>query len=118
MTELVLPHLAPLKFAKYIISKDGDKAVVKNEFTTIPSLGMLIEAAAQSSAALAREDEKGKVGYLTTLKNVKLLAPATSLECEMRVEITHRTNNIVYLTFEAKETQKLIASGVLIIVVR
>jgi len=117
MTELILPHLAPIRFAKYVISRDGDEAVVKNEFATIPSLGMLIEAAAQSSAALANEDEKGKVGYLTSLKNIKLLTQPTSLECEISVELTNRVNNIGYLSFEVNQSEVLIASGVFIVVV-
>ena len=117
MRELILPHEAPVRFAKYVISKDGDKAIVRNEFVSTPSLGMLIEAAAQSSAALAKEDEKGQVGYLTSLKNIKLLNRPNSLECDIAIELTHRANNIGYLSFEAKQSDMLIASGVFIVVI-
>jgi len=117
MYELILPHQDPVRFAKYVISRDGDEAFVKNEFFCVPSLGMYIEAAAQSSAALANEDEKGKVGYLTTLKNVTLLTKPTSLECTIKVVLTHRINNIGYLSFEVYEESSLIASGVFIVVV-
>lgn len=117
MIELILPHKEPVRFAQYVISRDGDKAVVKNEFPSIASLGMLIEAAAQSSAALANEDEKGKVGYLTTLKNIKLLSKPSSKECDIRIELTHRINDIGFLSFEAYEDDKLIASGTFIVVV-
>ena len=83
MKELVLPHVAPIRFAKYVISKEGFVAVVKNEFATVPTLGMLIEAVAQSSVALAADDYAGSVGYLTTLKNVKLLQKPTALEFDI-----------------------------------
>jgi len=117
MIELILPHEAPVRFAKYVVWRDGDKAIVKNEFSTPPSLGMLIEAAAQSSAALAKEDEKGEVGYLTSLKNIKLLTKPTYLECDISIELTHRTSNIGYLSFEANQGETMIASGVFIVVV-
>ncbi len=117
MIELILPHQDPMRFAKYVISRDGDEALVRNEFFCIPTLGMYIEAAAQSGAALANEDEKGKVGYLTTLKNVKLLSKPSSTKCNIKVILTHRINNICYLSFEVFQDNNLMANGTFIIVV-
>ena len=117
MTELVLPHQAPIRFAKYVLSKNDNVALVKNEFATPPSLGMLIEAAAQSGAAFADEDSKGRVGYLTTLKNIKLLAKPTSLEYNIKVTLTHQIENFGYLSFEVNQNEELIATGSFMVVI-
>jgi len=115
MKELALPHLAPIRFAKFVISRDGDKAIVRNEFSSIPSLGMFIEAAAQSSAAFADDAQKGQEGFLTLVKNVKLLAEPTSLEYDIAVTLAQKINNSGYLTFEVNQNDEIIATGTLMV---
>lgn len=116
MTELTLPHLDPIRFAKYIISQKDDTATVRSEFQTIPSLGMMIEASAQSSAVFANEDEKGKVGYLTLLKNVKLLATPTSLIYDISLILTHKSEGVGYISFEVmQQDTQTIATGILMV---
>ena len=116
MIELALPHIAPIRFAKYVVSKDDSQAVVRNEFTTVPSLGMLIEAVAQSSAAFAEEDSKGNVGYLTTLRNVKLLTKPSSLEYNITITQTQQVANFGYFSFEVNQKEELIATGSFMVV--
>ena len=111
MKELLLPHVAPIRFAKYVVSKEGLVAVVKNEFATVPSLGMLIEAVAQSSVALADDNYTGSVGYLTTLKNVKLLKKPNSLEFDIEVTKEQQLGNFGYFSFEVREGDEPIATG-------
>ena len=111
MKELVLPHVAPIRFAKYVVSKEDLVAVVKNEFETVPSLGMLIEAVAQSSVALADDDYTGSVGYLTTLKNVKLLKKPNSLEFDIEVTKEQQLGNFGYFSFEVRENDEPVATG-------
>ena len=111
MKELALPHEAPIRFAKYVISKEDVVAVVKNEFATVPTLGMLVEAVAQSSAALADDDYAGNVGYLTTLRNVKLLQKPTSLEFDIEVTKAQQVGNFGYFSFEVRENNEPIATG-------
>ncbi len=117
MTELILPHQAPIRFAKYVLSKDDNVAVVKNEFETVPSLGMLIEATAQSGAAFGDEDSKGKIGYLTTLKNIKLLTKPTSLEYNITLTLTHKIENFGYISFEVSQDDELVATGSFMVVI-
>lgn len=118
MTELALPHLDPIKFAKYIISKEDDVAVVRNEFHTAPSLGMLVEASAQSSAVFTNKDEKGKAGYLTLLKNIKLLSAPTSLIFDISLTLIHKAEGIGYISFEVKQqTNQLVATGMLMVTI-
>ncbi len=118
MTELTLPHLYPIRFAKYIISKGDDVAVVRSEFQTVPSLGMMVEASAQSSAVFASEDEKGKVGYLTLLKNVKLLTTPTSLTYDISLTLTHKSEGVGYISFEVKQlTTQTVATGILMVTI-
>jgi len=65
-----LPHLAPLVFAKKIITKDENNSVVLCEFEDIPTLTTFIEAAAQSSSSFVDTD-KAKLGFLATVKNIE-----------------------------------------------
>ena len=118
MEQLTLPHQKPVRFATYVINRDGDKAVVQNEFGEIPSIGMIIEAAAQSTIAVALDEEIGKVGFLTTLKNIKLLSKPASSECQMHIELINRVSGVGHLNFEAKQDDKTIATGQYVVVIR
>ncbi len=113
MIELNLPHQSPVKFAKYIISKDETSALVRVEFESVPSLAMLVEAAAQSSAAFS--EGKEKMGFLVTLKNVKLLQKAEVLEYDIRVTYQHALDALTYFSFEVNDATAVIASGVFVI---
>ena len=52
-----LPHQAPIRFAQEIIEKKEDFFIIKCSFPYIPTLAMVSEAAAQSSAAFAQDKE-------------------------------------------------------------
>jgi hypothetical protein len=114
--ELKLPHQAPINFAKYIISKEENSAVVKVKFDAIPTLPMIVEAAAQSSAALS-DDEK-KMGFLVTLKNIKLLEKLSYLEYDVKVLLEQNIEDFRYFNFEVNDKNTLVAYGVFIIAVR
>ncbi|WP_294960486.1 hypothetical protein [Sulfurimonas sp.] len=113
MIKLNLPHQAPVRFAKYIISKDETSAIVRAEFESLPSLAMLVEAAAQSSAAFS--DGKGKMGFLVTLKNVKLIQEAKVLKYDITVTYQHALEALTYFSFEVNDDNTLVASGVFVI---
>ena len=110
MQELSLPHRDPIKFAKYIISQDETSARVQVEFDSLPSLGMLIESAAQSSAAIG-EDESSKMGFLVSLKNIKLLSHPTAKILEVEVVNEHSMENMKMIQFNIFEGEKSISSG-------
>ena len=116
MIGLNLPHQAPVKFAKYIISKDEASALVRAEFESLPSLAMLVEAAAQSSAAFS--DGKEKMGFLVTLKNIKLLQKPEAIEYDIRVTYEHAIDALTYFSFEVKDKEVTIASGLFVIAIQ
>lgn len=113
MKELNLPHQAPLRFAKHMTSREGDTRTIKVKFDDIPSLAMIVEAAAQSSAAFG--DGGSKMGYLVTLKNIKLLEKPTALEYDVKVTSGAQVDALTYFTFETYDKEIFIAKGTFII---
>lgn len=116
MQELNLPHVAPIRFAKYIISKEPNRAKVKVEFDEIPSLAMMIEAAAQSSAAIGESD--ATMGFLVSLKNIKLLTPPTKTNLEVEVVNEHSMENMKMMHFDIFEDETKVASGSFMIAIQ
>lgn len=113
MKALNLPHKDPILFAKSVIQTQDDTNSVKIEFDTIPSLPMLVEAAAQSSAAF--DTGNGKMGYLVTLKNIKLFQKPCSLNYVVNVTSEQQIDALTYFTFETYDEDILIAKGTFII---
>jgi len=109
MQELNLPHREPIRFAKYIISQELNRARVAIEFDEIPSLAMMIEAAAQSSAAVGESDTK--MGFLVSLKNVKLLTPPTKTILEVEVVNEHNMDNMKMMSFNIFEDETRVSTG-------
>lgn len=109
MQELNLPHREPIRFAKHIISKVSNRARVEIGFDEIPSLAMLIEAAAQSSAAIGESD--ATMGFLVSLKNVKLLTPPTKKILEVEVVNEHNMGNMKMMNFNIFEDETKISTG-------
>ncbi len=108
--EVQLPHLAPLKFVKEILSCDENEARVVVEFDEIPSLAMLIESAAQSSSALEQTREI-KNAFLVSMKNVKLLHEPLVKIFEVSVKNKHSLENMKLIDFDVFEGEKIIANG-------
>ena len=115
MIELHLPHQDPIKFAKYAMFKDDKEALVKIEFDSIPTLPMIIEAAAQASAAFGNEDVS--LGFLVSLKNIKLLQTPESLQYNVKIINEHNMGAMTYFSFEFLQGETLIATGSFIIAV-
>lgn len=113
MKELNLPHKEPINFAKYVISKEDNIAVVRVKFDDIPTLPMIVESAAQSSGAFS--DGEKKMGFLAALKNIKLLEGLNSLEYDVQVIYEHQLESLTYFNFEVKDKELLVATGVFVI---
>jgi len=113
MSELNLPHIAPIRFAKNTLHKDSTVARVAVEFPQIPSLSMMIEASAQSCAAFSDGSEKG--GYLVGMKNVKLLNKASEKSLEVEVVMKHSIENMSLVDFEVYQESLLLSKGSLTI---
>jgi len=115
MLELNLPHKEPIRFAKHIISQELNRARVAIEFDEIPSLAMMIEAAAQSSAAIGESDTK--MGFLVSLKNVKLLTPPTKKNLEVEVVNEHNMETMKMMSFDVFEDETKVSTGAFMIVI-
>ena len=116
MTKINLPHLAPIKFAKYILSKEDKSADILIEFEQIPTLPMLVEAAAQSSASFRIDDNEN--AFLVSLKDIKLLQKPTQLKLVAHVIDEHRLGKMRYVGFKILEDKISIATGTLVIAVQ
>jgi len=114
MTKLNIPHQEPLKFAKYIVSKDGDFAIVRVEFSSIPTLPMIAEAAAQSAATYGNNND---MGYLVSLKNIKLLNKPKNIEYDIKIIQEYELEKLSYFNFEILQDNELMVSGTFIIAV-
>lgn len=115
MTEIRLPHIAPIKFAQYTLQKDELSARVSLEFPQVPTLAMMVEAAAQSSASFRSNDREN--AYLVSLKGIKLLQKPTSMKLEAKVIDEHRLEQMRYVGFEIYEQDTCVATGTLVIAV-
>lgn len=113
MQELNLPHIEPIRFAKNILFKDATTARVAVVFPQTPSLAMMIEAAAQSTAAFSDGSSKG--GYLVGMKNVKLLNEASEKSLEVKVVLKHSLENMTLIEFEVEQKSLLLCKGSLTI---
>lgn len=116
MAEIKLPHLAPIKFAKETLRKDDKSADVLIEYEQIPSLAMLVEAAAQSSAAFRINDKES--AFLVSLKGIKLLHKPTKMQFVVKARDEHRLEQMRYVGFEIFEDELCIATGTLVIAVQ
>lgn len=116
MKTLNLPHTKPINFAKYIYFVQSTIAHVNIKFDEIPTLPMLVEAAAQSSAAFSHDENK--MGFLVSLKNIKLLENLKSLEYKVQIHLEHQLDSLVYFSFEVFDEEKLVANGLLVIMIK
>lgn len=117
MTEIKLPHLAPIKFAKATLDKEEKSARVLIEFEQIPTLPMLVEAAAQSSAAFRINDKES--AFLVSLKGIKLLQKPIKMSLVAHVRDEHRLDKMRYVGFDIFEDETTcVASGTLVIAVQ
>jgi len=113
MTKLNLPHKEPLLFAKEVIKLNADETIVKIAFHTIPSLAMLTEAAAQSSAAFSTEKQKN--AQLVMLKDVKLLEKTKEKEYLVEVKSSLKLGHLKHYDFKVLDKTVTIATGSFVI---
>lgn len=117
MTKIKLPHLAPINFAKFTLHKDEKTSKVLIEFQQIPTLPMLVEAAAQSSASFRIDDSES--AFLVSLKDIKLLEKPTKMTLVVHARDEHRLDKMRYVGFDIFEDESVcVASGTLVIAVQ
>ncbi len=118
MSAFLIPHLAPVRFVKALIDSDEKSASVKIGFDDIPTFGMLIEAAVQSSSGIIDDKNDGKMGFLVSLKNVKLLKNIDSNKYTVKVELIHMLDNFKSLSFQTIKDDAVVAKGMFSIMLR
>ncbi len=114
-----IPHQKPIKYAQELLEVNENIAKVRCEFDKTPTLPMFFEAAAQSSAGFS-QDSEAKVGFLVSVKEVKLLNEAAKLEYIIQVEKKVEFGAICEFSFEVfnKEQDTSFASGVLTVMIQ
>lgn len=112
-----LPHLPPMRFAKEVLTCKDKCASVLCEFPHLPTLPMIVEAAAQASSAFAKSDTP-RNGFLVLIKEVSLHVKPKSLTCNVVIEARLSLGNSSEFYFEAfeKEGGVMYASGTVMIV--
>lgn len=113
-----LPHGEALRFAKELIKKELNTAMVLCEFREIPTLPMFIEAAAQSSAAFAPSD-KPLIGFLVMSRDVKLLTPLQEKRYHFKITREAEIGTMKKFFFEAFdvfEGIKYVSGGLTIVI--
>jgi len=113
MHPLALPHQPPIRFAQSVIAKEKDGVRVGVAFPSLPSLGMFIEAAAQSCAGLEDESGSSKEGFLLALKGIKLHQKAKELSYEIVVKKEYELGSMHYISFKVYRcgSEEEMASG-------
>jgi len=111
MDDFSIPHLPPIRFVKKLIDSNEVNAKVEVEFDEVPSLGMLIEAAAQSSSGIDDDQNNGRMGFVITLKNIKLLEDVSSRKFVIHVELVHKLDDFKSLSFEIFEENRKVVTG-------
>ena len=111
MDDFSIPHLPPVRFVKTLIKADEISASVKVGFDEVPTLGMLIEAAAQSSSGIKDDENNGRMGFVITLKNIKLLEDVNSKEFVIDIEVVHKLDDFKSLSFTIFEKEIKVATG-------
>ncbi|MBE0495289.1 MAG: hypothetical protein IBX45_02640 [Campylobacterales bacterium] len=106
-----LPHLPPVRFAHTLSHKEGKEARVQCAFPVPPTLPMLIEAAAQSSAAF-REEGSPLMGFLVLCKEVRLHVKPTQTTCILCIEERLCLGEMSEFSFKALlQDETLLATG-------
>ncbi len=115
MSEFCIPHERPIRFVKKILQTNTQQASVEVGFETIPTLGMLVEAAAQSSAGITNDDTNNQIGFVVSLKDIKLLQKPQNTDYIVNIRLEYKMQNLKNLSFEVTKDDSLIAKGSLLI---
>ena len=77
----------------------------------IPTLGMLIEAAAQSSSGIVNDNTNSRVGFMVSLKNIKLLQEPQDTTFVVDVKVDYKIQDLKYISFSIIKNDIKIAEG-------
>lgn len=112
---LNLPHQPPILFAKKILSKSENSVQVLVEFGSIPTLAMMMEAAAQSSSAFS---DKALEGYVVSCSNLALHSKAKKTIFTAHITSKMQTDTLHDVHFEIKDEDTLLSSGDILLMLK
>jgi len=115
MSDFAIPHVAPLRFVKRRICATLEDATVEIGFEEIPSFGMLIEAATQSSSGILNDEINGRIGFLVSLKNIKLLQTPKTTTFQVKIHLDLKVDDFRYLSFVIYDRKVKVISGSFVI---
>ncbi|MGB5919888.1 hypothetical protein [Arcobacter sp.] len=113
-----LPHQAPIRFAQEIIEKNEDFYIIKCSFPYIPTLAMVSEAAAQSSAAFAQDKKEPIIGFLISLKNIKKLSEFKKEDYQIKISKSFNFGTMTEYKFELFDEKDTYSEGELTIALK
>jgi hypothetical protein len=111
---MILPHQVPIRFAQEIIEKNEEFTIVSCLFPFKPTLPMVSEAAAQSSAAFAQGD-KPLIGFLISLKNIELISELNEIKYNVKIKKEISFGSMTEFSFELISNKEVCAKGFLTI---
>jgi len=111
MLDFPIPHMPPIRFVKSLISADEENASVEVGFDSIPTLPMLVEAAAQSSSGVISQNLQVQIGFLVTLKNIKLLEELELKKYTIKIHLDYKLENFKSFSFNVYDEELTIATG-------
>ncbi len=112
MSDFPIPHLPPILFVRSLLFSDYKEASVVIEFEEIPTLGMIIEAAAQaSSAILDEEKQKVQAGFLIALKDVQLIDQLRLKRYVLNISLEHKIEHFRSFSFVVIDGEEKIVTG-------
>ncbi len=113
-----LPHLPPIRFAQTALEEKGNRAKVKILFPFCPTLGMMIEAAAQSSAVFS--NHPSVLGFIVSLKEIQLLKKTTQLSMMTQLVLEAQVGECMEISFEimSEDEKEIFAMGKIILKIR
>lgn len=110
-----LPHQEPIKFVKELLQINNEYACVSCLFPSLPSLAMVCEAAAQSSAAFAQEDKGITMGFLVSLKDIELLDELIYTNYIIKIKRETIFGSMSEFKFELTKDSTIYVTGYLVI---
>lgn len=107
-----IPHQEPIRFAQNIINNNNaNYKIVSCTFPSIPTLAMVSESAAQSSASFAQDNDKIKTGFLISLKNITKINELKDCNYEIKIEKTFTFGSMTEFAFKLIKNNQTFVSG-------
>lgn len=106
-----IPHLPPIRYAKKVVNRVDRSVEVLCEFDIAPTLGMMMEAAAQGSSAFS--DGKISVAFLASAKDIRLLSSPKKTALLVSIESLTSFSNIKEYKFAFFEEDRKISEGII-----